>query len=112
MPDGKISKPVRPQRVRIDLEQAGDRLHLSYRHRELAGGIFMLLWLTGWTVGCVFLAGMVINDPQLFHFMFAIPFWASWIFVFCQVLKRVKLAGWPMCCCENGGWSRFQTAGI
>lgn len=47
----------------------------------------MLLWLIGWTVGCVFLAGMVIQDPQLFHFMFAIRFWSSWIFVSFQVLK-------------------------
>lgn len=87
MADGKLATPTRPQRVKVDFERNGEHLHLSYRRREWAGGTFMLLWLTAWTVGCVFLAEMVIKDPTLFHFMFAIPFWASWIFVFFQVLK-------------------------
>ncbi len=42
----------------------------------------MVLWLVAWTVGCVALVGMVIREPRLFSFLFAIPFWASWFFVF------------------------------
>ena len=84
-------QPTRPQRLKVALERVGERLHLSYRRREWATGTFLLLWLIGWTVGCVFLAGMVINDPQLFHIAFAIPFWASWVFVFIQVLKAFTL---------------------
>jgi hypothetical protein len=87
LPDGKLVKPTRPQRIKVEFDRTGERLHLTYRRREWATGAFRMLWLIGWTVGCVFLARTVINDPQLFHFMFAVPFWASWIFVFCQVLK-------------------------
>ena len=60
---------------------------MVYSIRGKGGGFFMLLWLTGWTVGCVALAGMVINDPKIFHFLFAIPFWASWVFVFFMMMR-------------------------
>lgn len=79
--------PARPQRLNATFQRSGEQLLLRCRSREWGGGVFMLLWLIGWTVGCVFLAGMVIRDPKLFHFLFAIPFWTSWIFVFCMLLK-------------------------
>jgi hypothetical protein len=53
----------------------------------MGGGFFMLLWLTGWTVGCVALGNMVLKDPKLISILFAIPFWASWVFVFCAMLR-------------------------
>lgn len=69
------------------MQQSGDRLFLSLRSRQWGRGCALLLWLVGWTVGCVFLAGMVRKDPKLFNILFAVPFWASWIFVFFLVLK-------------------------
>ena len=79
--------PAKPRRLSAALDRSGDRLSLRCRSRGRGGGCFMLLWLTGWTVGCVFLAGMVIRDPQLFYLLFAVPFWASWFFVFFMMLK-------------------------
>lgn len=79
--------PVKPHRLRVRIADEGDRLRLSCRPRDLGGGCFMLLWLTGWTVGCVFLAGAVLNDPKFFLVLFAVPFWASWVFVFVMVLN-------------------------
>jgi hypothetical protein len=92
--------PAKPRRLHVRLDDAGDRLALTYRRREWGGGCFMLLWLIGWTVGCVFLAGMVSKDPTLFHIAFAVPFWAAWIFVFSMVVRS-------LCCVE-----RFEVIGL
>jgi hypothetical protein len=82
-----LQGPARPQRSTVAVERSGDRLGFCYRSREWAGGGFMFLWLIAWTVGCVFLARMVIHEPRLFNILFAVPFWASWIFVFAIMLK-------------------------
>lgn len=76
--------PQRPQRLRCRFESTGSRLTISYRDIQPVG-CFLLLWLIGWTVGCIFLAGMVIKEPGVMNLLFAIPFWAAWIFVFCMV---------------------------
>jgi hypothetical protein len=72
--------------LRTRFETSGQRLTIQYRRFE-ASGCFLVLWLIGWTVGCVFLLGMVLTEPTLLHLGFAIPFWASWIFVFCWVMN-------------------------
>ncbi len=87
MSDVPTPPPARPERLSVRWEQSGDRLWLVHRNRGRGGGCFLTLWLIGWTVGCVFLAGMVIRDPKLLHFLFAVPFWASWVFVFALVLR-------------------------
>ncbi|MFI5381426.1 MAG: hypothetical protein ACHRHE_19180 [Tepidisphaerales bacterium] len=73
--------PPRPRRPRVTIEELGGDMVLRYRRREWGGGCFLLLWLTGWTVGCVFLAAMVLKERKLFTLLFALPFWASWVFV-------------------------------
>lgn len=70
----------RPAKLVSTIENLDDALAIGLPQRSGAG-CFLLLWLTGWTVGCVFLAGMVINDPSIGSIAFAIPFWASWLFV-------------------------------
>jgi hypothetical protein len=78
--------PARPSRLRTRFESSGQRLTIQYRRFD-ASGCFLVLWLIGWTVGCVFLLGLVLTEPTLLHLAFAIPFWASWIFVFCWVMN-------------------------
>ena len=78
--------PVKPARLTIRVVESGERLAFTHRQRQWGGGCFLLLWLTGWTVGCVFLVGVVAKDPKIQNLLFAVPFWASWIFVFCLVL--------------------------
>lgn len=80
-------RPARPLRPRVTVGQAGESLTLSYRRREWAGGCFLTLWLIGWTVGCVFLVGMVLREPKPVFVLFGVPFWASWFFVFAMLLK-------------------------
>ena len=57
---------------------------VQFDHRLLAmttvAGV-LLLWLIAWTVGCVALLVHVLKEPSLGMFAFALPFWASWLFV-------------------------------
>jgi hypothetical protein len=79
---------TKPRKLTVEFDRSAGCLRLQYRRRDWGVGFFMILWLIGWTVGCIWLAWEAINQPQLFHFLFAIPFWASWIFAFLLVLKR------------------------
>ena len=58
--------PVEPRRRKVALERSGDLLELRCRSPQSARGCFLVLWLVGWTVGCVFLAGAVLKERQLF----------------------------------------------
>ena len=78
--------PPQPRRLKTAFRREGERLELRCRNPSWASGCFMVVWLSMWTVGCVFLAGMVIRDPKPFNFLFAIPFWASWVAVFVALL--------------------------
>ena len=79
--DDSLIVPPRPDKLSIDLIETPKSLTIVKRRGAGGGGCFLLLWLTGWTVGCVFLAGQVIADPNLGMLAFAIPFWASWFAV-------------------------------
>jgi hypothetical protein len=81
--------PVKPARLKIRFVESGDRLAFTYRQREWGKGGFLLVWLIGWTVGCVFLAGLAIREPCIQTFLFAVPFWASWVFVFFVLLNAL-----------------------
>lgn len=73
------SPPVpKPHRTSVRLVDEGQRLTLSRRTGNLATGGFLLLWLTGWTAGCVFLVAHVIAEPSLFLVLFATPFVVAW----------------------------------
>lgn len=87
MNDAIEPRPARPLRPRVEIDSSGESLGLCYRHREWAGGGFLVVWLIGWTVACVFLGDLVMREPKLGNFLFAMPFWASWLFVFAMVLK-------------------------
>jgi len=79
--------PVRPRRTTARVDREGDAIYVRYRPGPWGTAFFLLLWLTGWTVGCVLLAEMVIRDPKLFHVLFAVPFWAAWFFVFAMLVN-------------------------
>lgn len=72
--------PARPEKLTVDFYEEADAIAI---HKKGGGGPagFLLLWLIGWTVACVVLAVMFIKDPSLGNLAFAVPFWASWLFV-------------------------------
>lgn len=87
MNDVTKPRPVQPLQPKVIIEQRGESLRVSYRRREWATGGGLIFWLILWTVGCVFLVGVVMREPTLVHFLFAIPFWASWFFVLALLPK-------------------------
>ena len=79
--DDTKPEPARPRKLKAQYEVVGDRLRVYRRRRQWAASAFLALWLTGWTVGCVVLAVIVIQQREAFMLMFAVPFWTSWVFV-------------------------------
>src|SRR5262245_48447136 len=77
--------PVKPRRLSTRIEEQDDTLILNMRDAHWGSGIFLLLWLIAWTVGCVALVWVVIAQRQPFMVLFAIPFWLSWIFVAARI---------------------------
>ncbi|MFO0945000.1 MAG: hypothetical protein U1D30_03500 [Planctomycetota bacterium] len=74
------TEPARPEKLSVDFLEDGENLVI---HKRRGGGpvFFLMLWLTGWTVGCVFLLVEIVKEPAIGMLAFAIPFWASWLFV-------------------------------
>jgi hypothetical protein len=60
-------------------------LYLVSAKRQWGSAAFLIFWLTGWTFGCIMLAGLVITQLSFFILLFAIPFWAAELFVFSLV---------------------------
>lgn len=84
------SKPKIPKKMSFARVRESNFLELREKampFQRLTVGAFLVLWLTGWTVGCVVLIWMVLTQNQPFMILFAIPFWASWVFVFGMVLN-------------------------
>jgi hypothetical protein len=78
-------KARQPANARVDVQRSGAALELVHRRPQYGSGCFLVVWLTGWTAGCVMLLVQVIQKPEFFMVLFGIPFWASWVFVFCMV---------------------------
>ena len=72
--------PARPEKLSVDFYEEADGIAI-HKRRGGGPGLFLLLWLTGWTVGCVVLVAQVIKEPAIGTFAFAVPFWASWLLV-------------------------------
>lgn len=62
------------------LEKTGAQCVATWRHFSWVV-LFILLWLAGWTVGCVALAGAVFIGGHFAMIPIALPFWGGWILV-------------------------------
>ena len=79
--------PPEPERLETQVTRLDPALLLVRRKRNWSEGCFFLLWLTGWTVGCVLIFLRVIEEPIFPNILFGVPFWASWFFVFFLLIK-------------------------
>ena len=71
-------KTASPPICRILVDQAGNDLVLRRRTGSFADAAFLLLWLTIWTVVCVFLVVRLGQEPTFEHAVFSIPFLVAW----------------------------------
>jgi hypothetical protein len=76
-----IRKAAPPQARQVRIEEVGGDLELSYRSPSGCGACFLLVWLTGWTAGCIMLVRQALSDPSFVNILAAAPFLASWLFV-------------------------------
>lgn len=83
-PDGPPVPP--PSGTKVRFAQAADSLVLQRRTGSIGAGAFMLLWLCGWTVGCVFLVNEVLTKRSPEMILFSVPFLAAWFFVAAMVV--------------------------
>ena len=77
--------PAEPAKLSVQLERGLDRLRIVSARRQWGAAAFLLVWLSGWTLGCIVLLGAVIFQFSFFLLLFAIPFWAAELFVFSLV---------------------------
>lgn len=73
--------PKEPQKLSVQLERSPDCVRLVNSKRQWGVAGFLLVWLCGWTIGCVVLLGAVITNFSFFMLLFAVPFWAAEFFV-------------------------------
>jgi hypothetical protein len=74
-------EPVRPWALASRIDDDGTTLRLTMREGHWGTGLFLSLWLAGWTVGCVALIWGVLKGDQPMLILFGVPFWVSWFFV-------------------------------
>ncbi len=72
--------PSRPEKLTVEFYEEPDGIAV-HKNRGGGPGCFLLLWLIGWSVGCVALIGVVVHEPSIGMLAFAVPFWASWLAV-------------------------------
>jgi hypothetical protein len=65
--------------VRVD--RSGQELSVYYSPRNWARGIFLTVFLIGWSSGCVMMVGQALAGGGVFMWVFATPFLAAWWFV-------------------------------
>lgn len=62
-------------------------MRVNYRGRNWGTSIFLMLWICGWTVGCMAFVFVMLRQPTLFTLLFALPFWAAWFFTFAVLIN-------------------------
>lgn len=86
---------TRPQELtstnfgRIQVIESSEAIAVSIRSRQWFAIGFLSLWLTGWTVACVFLVHKVITQASIPMVMFATPFLAGEVFGFCVLFELI-----------------------
>jgi hypothetical protein len=73
-------EPARPATLTVDFYEEPDGMAIHKKHGGGPTG-FLLLWLSGWSVGCAVLVGAVLKQPAFSTFAFATPFWLAWLLV-------------------------------
>ncbi|MCA9034267.1 MAG: hypothetical protein KDA91_04000 [Planctomycetaceae bacterium] len=73
--------PAKPARLGVRYYETDDGIGFGIRNKAIGTGCFLVVWLSGWTVGCVVLIANAVKDPSVGNIAFGIPFWGSWLAV-------------------------------
>jgi hypothetical protein len=71
----------------VQVKRDGDDMVLRHRwgrpqYAQTDGGLLFLFWIA-WTAACVFVVLHVMNEASLLSILFAVPFLAAWMLMFC-----------------------------
>lgn len=101
--------PVQPAKMTCRLFETGGGLEIHRSRRNIRGSLFLILWLVGWSVGCVALAVGLIREPRLFMLLFATPFFAAWLAV--AAVVTFNLLGFEGVRLDRSGLSEWKGLG-
>jgi hypothetical protein len=77
----------------LQFDRTADALYFihSPRGNRVQGCLapFLGFWLIGWSVACLALLVVVLQEQQLFLLAFAVPFWAAWFVVAALLAKTL-----------------------
>jgi hypothetical protein len=82
----KKRKP--PAKISYHLEKKSGELFARWRTGSSAVGCFMLFWLSGWTVACVFLAYLAWTERSAEAIGGAAVFWCGWLIGLMVLLRK------------------------
>ncbi len=78
-----------PQARKVRIEEVDGDLELSCRQMPWGVAVFLVLWMTIWTVGCVALLNQALTKPCVENILPTIPFLAGWILMFAVLLSAL-----------------------
>ena len=81
------SSDHQPKTRLVRVKRDGDELvlrHLWGRspYSKADGGLLFMFWMA-WTAACFFVIRLVMDQPNLLSILFAVPFLAAWMLMFC-----------------------------
>ncbi len=75
--------PVKP---RVKVDAVGDELVLRWRSGNTCALLFLMVWMTMWTAGCVMMLHKLLTNFEWEIALFATPFFAAWVAVACVII--------------------------
>lgn len=89
-------EPPEPHKLRMRITEGPRELEMQRRTGNFGISIFLTIWMTIWTAGCIALVGQAIKQPTTQHLLFAVPFVVSWLGVgalyFVNLFGRERLS--------------------
>lgn len=70
-----------PPKLKVRIAAVGDELHLRWRGSGGCVALFLGVWLTGWSAGCVTMLYQLVTNFEWFMLLFSIPFVVAWVAV-------------------------------
>src|SRR6185369_14133350 len=79
---------MKAEGTKLVVDETPERLRIRWRTGTLALGCFFLVWMSGWTVGCVLITSVAMKDPKFVNIVGAAVFDTGWLFGFIMLVSQ------------------------
>lgn len=79
---------MKAEGTKLVVDETPERLRVRWRTGTLAIGCFFLVWMSGWTVGCVLITSVAMKDPKFVNVVGAAVFDTGWLFGFVMLVSQ------------------------